>query len=576
MSVSNSDSFMLSLSSTTQGNIQPDTDSLSYLLHLIGRQRGSFRNFTKESLQEEIDQQEGHPGVAGNTSEELKPSPQQNRSTEVQAADEPDRKSLANVREIMLRSISIALNESALALDFASLLMSSSQNAAAQSMSPALKAAVPSGSLSHTIVERDPSLTNNSNASASMFRSQALQRAAETLMNTSLQADKDARLEQVFWEEIQALIEAGWPVFRPKSETNGLAVKFGTGSNHYLPLVMTKEGHIDDSKLTTVTSSIIFSFERAKRVLAQHTGSGSESEVLIIKSGPISLIDKLTRARTTLHVRRKFNTLVKDARELAKNLVQVEEHRIKIPLLTDLDLVIQLREVAEESIPQSLDAEMTQNPSSDNLPYEQLLTAFRDMVNQESLTTAGSRSPIKQLLSWYNHGYQLSLIQTPVSKLMQGLSKYNWQLRLPIIESTDDSVSITEKTVSRFSIQFLSTVLSIVVSTETPPDTQFTVVATKTSAMTLAEFTTQSMTHSARKAMSFIEYTIFETIMEDLSIQNSTISRTSEEEVRLSNDLRVVLAMSREGIIHLKREDGKRKTIRAELLQEMCDENQWQ
>lgn len=597
-----SEPLKLSLGLQTADVATDPESSLASLLHLIGQERGSFRNFTEESLLEELE----HPENATSITTSAANLPL-TKTLENQDESLTDDKSPAEVREEMLHRISVALNESALALDFTSLLLSGSRPSAVQSISPALKEAIPVGSLSHTIVASDLASSTEPHSIALAFQDQSLEYAAAALEQFNHRVIEET--DDVFWSETQALMSAGWPVFRPKSETAGLAVRFGSGPNHYLHLEKGKDGHIDDSKLSNVKSTLVFSLRRGTELLVRQ--EDTDVSTAEERRAP-RIVQKVNRARRTLRARGLFNNLVKEARELSNLRTEIEDLCVKAPIDRELDLHIELEETSspESTFEDVEDVEMsgTEIPSDHEIPsnieprktpssfltsdddvemskketvpgfskHELLFAAFRALVHLKP-SQSTLRSPIKQFLTWYHHGRELSRIQYPILSLITGLARYDWQGRTPTVTITNPPNpphhSPTQSTI--IIIQFLSSAFLLTITSEAPLVTKFTTVATVTSPITLTSSTSTSVSYTAKHAMTFIQYTIFETVMKEMSAQNPSILRISEDEVRVPSGSDVIVKMSRGGVIQMFREDGMQRTLERDLCAEICEQWEW-
>ena len=220
--------------------LNPEKDSLQYLISRINEQKGSFRNVTEESLEKEI-----HNGQA--TEIALEDDDHMDTGEGVEDA-KTKRERVMEARDEMLKSLgqahlcfrphggmltwcSQATYESAMALDFTSLLLSlRTPGPAGLSMSPTLKENIPMGSLGSEVVQlqKKSSVEKEQDRMLLMgWRMQSLNTAADSLLQSATRLEGEIEKETRYWNQILAVKERGWSLSRLPREKHTLGVHYG-------------------------------------------------------------------------------------------------------------------------------------------------------------------------------------------------------------------------------------------------------------------------------------------------------------------------------------------------------------
>lgn len=142
---------------------------------------------------------------------------------------EPDESPFDRHRLALLDNVKAAYNESALALDFVSLLISSVRPAAGTtSMSPHLRQHIPVGSLG---ADRVPAPSANSEPGVGIgWKMESLTNARDRLQTCAVRLRAEAAKEKTYWAGVAAVAATGEVLFKVRnSDSRGLGIKYGFG-----------------------------------------------------------------------------------------------------------------------------------------------------------------------------------------------------------------------------------------------------------------------------------------------------------------------------------------------------------
>lgn len=547
-----------------------DDTSLSTLLHRLGQQRGSFRNFTEESLMAEL----SDPAIK--TEQQLVETVEKDDTEETAPVDdalEHNTRSGPEVREKVLHCVGVALNEAALALDFTSLLLSATRETAAQTISPALKEAVPVASISSTRVRREkPAETASLQASLLGFQAQSLNYAVAAIRRASRQTEREQALDATFWVEVKMLLDHGWSIFRLKpgggAAAGGIGVRYGSGSGHYIPLERDNQGHIDTTKLNDKFGSVTYTIRRNQVISARQSDAAPVSSTSDFSNDTPKIIERLKSARQSVLAFESFHGFVRECRSLATYGAIIVDRDIFIPLGSETELNISLEEVSNSS---QNDTEMDVDTA--NTKDEYLLSTIRALI----ATTPSS--PIHCFLNWHTQGTQLSKLTRSLESLVNGLRNYSWTSTLPHLTTTTNSSASKKKQVpkeaeSTVMLEFLGTSITITIATTDPTTTRYHATVNIAPIPGLPSTTRRLTVYEVDGIEQFVHSEILECLMDYLT-QDSMLMRSSKAEVRVTQlqNKRVSLDVSGAGEIKLISEDGGRKSLVKDLRTEICEED---
>ncbi|EXJ79445.1 hypothetical protein A1O3_08947 [Capronia epimyces CBS 606.96] len=207
--------------------IPPEGSSTSQDLPIqiqkIIAQKGHFRHVAERSLLAEIH------GKALASEENGPRSEADGQTNEIEAPQEL-RERLWKSREEMLERLSYAQNEILCALDFVSLLISKQSIPAQSSMSPALKEAVPAGTLAAQTLKLKPlpsSVRQRLASTSQGWRLESFRSASNKLSAASSRLKADTERETEYWAQIADLTASGWAVSRLPRDSKAIGVHFG-------------------------------------------------------------------------------------------------------------------------------------------------------------------------------------------------------------------------------------------------------------------------------------------------------------------------------------------------------------
>ncbi|KAL6718218.1 RNA polymerase II mediator complex subunit [Lecanora helva] len=200
-----------------------EKESLQYLIQRLNSQRGSFRNISEQSLEDEI--QDGSAGEESNGRPEIVDD-EQGQGDGITKKEE-----VAKARDEILKQATQALTETSTALEFVSLLLSKHAPAASQTtMSPFLKQTVPLGCLGVEVVQT-PQVSELDKHTDEMVdigsRMKSLNGVADSLLNSASRLEKEIVKETTYWEQVLAVKDKGWSLHRLPREKHTLGVRYG-------------------------------------------------------------------------------------------------------------------------------------------------------------------------------------------------------------------------------------------------------------------------------------------------------------------------------------------------------------
>lgn len=212
-----------SLQPWTRASSQPK--SFGAVLGRIHAERGHFRHITEAQLRDEI----AANAVSG------PPSPSDSDSDDPDAKDgaasrAPRAEQLAQARREVIEHVASAQNETLLALDFISLLLSKDVKQAETTISPILKQSVPLGTLGLDVwagINTDPKQEETDMLLARGKRMQSLTQSADALMAAGERLKTTVDRERRYWDEVLRVRESGWSVCRMPREKGMLGVRYG-------------------------------------------------------------------------------------------------------------------------------------------------------------------------------------------------------------------------------------------------------------------------------------------------------------------------------------------------------------
>ena len=243
-----------------------------------------------------------------------------------------------------------------MALDFVSLVLSKHAPATAEStMSPALRQAVPRGSLNCQLMTNNPPSMAESKAAHSISETYTLcgfSQAAEKLTEAASRLEGEADQESKYWKEVLLIQKKGWPLSKLPGDPCALAVHFGFQdaapayrSRGFAVLARNPDGtlRLDHNPLRPNPVRVRASIVREGSTCgcsSASTSSGEADSVVVAAS----IDQQILQARDTLFEDELFHELGREARLLANHGVTMSLKQIKVPMDDETHLQLDLKE----------------------------------------------------------------------------------------------------------------------------------------------------------------------------------------------------------------------------------------
>ncbi|PGG99019.1 hypothetical protein AJ79_08718 [Helicocarpus griseus UAMH5409] len=331
------ESFSLPLRAVGQKATEPDP--LPIRIAQINAQRGSFRNVTEQSLQEEIDAQR----AAGVDAQEVAEA----ESEEVKPSDRLEQlfKSRAEIVEFAMQ----AHAEANYALDFVSLLVSKHTPRQAEiSMSPYLKQRAPLGSLGIDIVkipEKTEAVIKDIDDLSRGWKLENFDAAANKLLQSASRLEETVAAETKYWAEVLDIKDKGWKICRLPRERQTLGVQFGfmeaTPTFRDRGLAALRRGNEGDLLLDRGLNT---SSPRSLRVRVQQDDEiVGVSNLIRLEVGPDESFESRIRlARDALYEEELFHEINREARSLLHHGIESKQNLIQFQASDSQQILVDL------------------------------------------------------------------------------------------------------------------------------------------------------------------------------------------------------------------------------------------
>ena len=323
--------------------------------------------------------------------------------------------------------LSRAVNESLMLLDFVSLLESGySQRQGAASMSEALKAAVPTGSLAYDVWEmpdQDQEEAVNEDLVARGWRMEGLTKAADSLLKAATRLEQDVRKETKFWNQILDVHNQGRVIFRhpklrPELGTQVASTEAGTVFKERGLMVLKP----DEDGVVSLKQAIASSPKTIRvRISREGRVVGCSRHVLPAGQDLVAPVEtQVIRARDSLFEEEVFHEMTIETRGLFSFGVtfHFKDHSIHIPTTSPADRGI----VGDTVVVDLVDINTTSDPSyghdQDELA-DALVCSLRLLLSQLHRQRLRRRTAIPQPLTESKRPDPPSTIIRPVMRVLQ-------------------------------------------------------------------------------------------------------------------------------------------------------------
>ncbi|KAL8648988.1 MAG: hypothetical protein Q9226_005765 [Calogaya cf. arnoldii] len=375
------------------------TESLPYLIARINEQRGSFRNITEASLEEEI-----QAAKAGESED-----PQADNNSLADGEDEKAKgEEFALAKEDIIKRVAEAYNTSSQALDLVSLLLTShTPKVAEATVSPYVKQMIPFGSLGAEIMqatkEAEPEETSHDSVGLG-WRMRSLTRSADSLLGSATRLEQELKRESTYWQQVLEVKQAGWPVARLPGDRQTLGVRFGFGEAYaefrergLVALRRDADGNID------LDHGQRWQGEKRIRVRVVKDGRVLAERPTISMGDDKSLSQRLLRARNSIFDEELYHELNREARNLVSHEVRCVGGHIRFPYDDESQIEVSLVDIEMEE-PPNASSEDTTIPAAVAITLRLLLThAHRQNLQRRSqppppITDTPNARPLYSLL----------------------------------------------------------------------------------------------------------------------------------------------------------------------------------
>ncbi|KAK7205391.1 mediator complex, subunit Med17 [Myxozyma melibiosi] len=386
--------------------------NLSQIIPQITLERGSFANVTEERLRKEILKQSKFttPTSPTHTS-----SPTAAAANSPENADDDDttavaefsetEEQLAKDRAEIVRLISLAQNEAAVALDFVSLLISSVKPAAGTtSMSPHLRSHVPVGSLGADRIKATPQQDDHDVCLG--WKVHAVTAAADRLSSAATRLEAEGKRELRYWQQVRDIALSGEVLSKIRTpDYRGLGVRYGfgdVGSNY-------KEKGIATLRRTK-DGSIVLKTEGDRRtkvlsVSVQRNLPGSDAEFTTtgkhatdINYDTTEFRNEIKQARDLLFEEELFFEIARETRLLvSQGIIFDFGDRVTIPIDTNCKVRLEMIELSSTT-PDDSEMDLDSPPSPDSAIAEGINSALHLLLSKIHRKNLKQRRSIPQPL----------------------------------------------------------------------------------------------------------------------------------------------------------------------------------
>ncbi|MCJ1464181.1 RNA polymerase II mediator complex subunit [Pseudocyphellaria aurata] len=348
-------------------------ESLPSLISRINEQRGTFRNISESTLEEEaqvVDTGETSLQDPSNVLSNVDPQDVKTRREEVSAA-----------REEILKEVGRAYTESAHALDFVSLLLTTKTPRQAElTISPFLKQSLPLGCLETEMVQihhKSEAEKQTDELVSVGWKIQSLDSVAESLLKSATRLEQEIERESKYWGQVLAVKEQGWSLSRLPREKHTLGVRYGFAEAHsdfhdrgLAALRRDADGNM------VLDRGIRSSKDRVIRVRVLNQGKPTSSDGKVpdhaIDDLPVETL--ILNARNSIFDQELHHELHREARSYTGHGIRCIDDKIFIPYTNGKEIEIDLLSSTEDEA--SLDVD-----PSDNLVAGSIAISLRILLS---------------------------------------------------------------------------------------------------------------------------------------------------------------------------------------------------
>ena len=377
-----------------------DESNLKDVLARVNLERGHFRSITEASLQEEI---AAEGGLDLSESDNDSSDDEDGEDLEGGSKQPTTRAELFKARMDMLANVRAAEQDILMATDFVSLLLTKDgPKSAQQTMSPALRNAVPIGTLGTDIWQRMPRDTAREaqdDLLATNVRLRSLQKSADAVLSAANNLNDNVRKQTEYWDQILAISERGWNVCRiPRSQGKlGVSFGFSESSPEFSRRGIAALNANSDG--TVVLDRGGASSNKALRAVLRKDGEiiGVSKVPTIPKDEETTLEARIRYARDSLFDEELYHEIIRESRTLASLGVGMRGSAISFILKTgegnSIDMSLDLVSLDEEGV------HITESTHAENDLAQAIVLGARLLLGQSHRDRLKKRSEIPPPMS---------------------------------------------------------------------------------------------------------------------------------------------------------------------------------
>ena len=402
---------------------KPQSPDIIQVLQRVQIERGQlFRNVTEASLQEEIATNgDLSPEQSLSEDEEEEDDNENELSKQAKNGQPVSREDLQRAKFHMINQVAIAHNEIMMAVDFVSLLESEHVAHAAQTMSVALKEAVPNKTLGTDLWEHmpvDEARLAQDRLLARNVKMRSLQQSADDILGAAKRLEDNVRKETQFWDQMLSISSKGWSICRlPNSKGLGVRYGFSESSAEFsrrdiAALNSNEDGSVSlDRGFGTKPTGLKITVSRNGQVAGRSSlpSTSDESET--------TLEARIRHARDSIFDEELFREMMRESRTMASLGVAVRGKTIIIPAATIEDP--DSTEIHIELAPLDDGAEFQSGSASpDNATAQAIALGARLILSQAHRDKLIKRSEVPALMAERSEEKPVMSILKPLTSFL--------------------------------------------------------------------------------------------------------------------------------------------------------------
>lgn len=238
------------------------------------------------------------------------------------------------------------MNDTLLALDFISLLLSKHSPAAQTTMSPFLKENVPPATLEGRLFKHaEPTTTTKRHLDTvcRSWKTKSFESASAKILAASSRLEGEANRDSLFWEQIAEIQHQGWSVSRRPGDSREIGVHYGFVESNpkfrnrgFALLRQDKDGNINLERPNTGNKTA------QVQVRVSRTGNvtGSSTLSATVMSPEIPILQQIEASRDALFEEELFYEVGREGRSVANQGVTISSDTVDIKIDSEVHLQV--------------------------------------------------------------------------------------------------------------------------------------------------------------------------------------------------------------------------------------------